>query len=238
MAVARSTQVHLDSTPYYHCVSRCVRRAFLCGEDPVTGKNFDHRKGWLEARLLRLSSVFAVDTCAYAVMSNHFHLVVRVDAARAETWDTEEVVDRYGSLFPMAKTAYEGLSPRDRKVQVALWRERLSSLSWMMRSLNEWLARKANKEDGCKGRFWEGRFSSQPLLDEQALITCMAYVDLNPVRAGLSKTLEGAEYTSIRARLGETAAALDEASECATTKTATIAAPPACLLYTSPSPRD
>ena len=82
-----------------------------------------------------------------------------------------------------------------------------------MRALNEWVARKAKKEDGCKGRFWEGRFTSQPLLDEQALVTCMAYVDLNPVRAGMAKTLEGSTHTSIRSRLEEAAAFLDGRAE-------------------------
>ena len=212
MATARSEKVNLDSTPYYHCISRCVRRAFLCGEDVVSGKNFDHRKEWLETRLRQLSSVFAVDVCAYAVMSNHYHLVVRVDAERAEAWADEEVVRRYGSLFPLAMMAYEGLDTRAQKAQCTEWRERLSSLSWMMRSLNEWVARKANKEDGCRGRFWEGRFTSQPLLDEQAVLTCMVYVDLNPVRGGMAKTLEQASFTSIRARLKAAAAVLDEAA--------------------------
>jgi len=209
MARARSLTVDLDSTRYYHCVSRCVRRAWLCGDDVVTGRNFDHRKGWLEGRLRTLSSVFAVDICAYAVMSNHFHLVVKVDAERAASWTNEEVVERYGALFRMAKAKLKGMAPEVQEETVAEWRLRLSSLSWLMRSLNEWVARKANKEDGCRGRFWEGRFVSQPLLDEAALLTCMAYVDLNPVRAGSAQTLEGASYTSIRARLEEAAAALD-----------------------------
>ena len=105
------------------------------------------------------------------------------------------------------------MAPVAKKARVVEWRERLSSLSWMMRALNEWIARKANKEDGCKGRFWEGRFTSQPLLDEQALVTCMAYVDLNPVRARMAGSLEGSTHTSIRARLAEAAAYMDERSD-------------------------
>ena len=79
MAIARKCQISLVDTKYYHCISRCVRRAFLCGEDRFTGKSYEHRRGWVEGKLLELAKVFCIDVCAYAVMSNYTHLVLYVD---------------------------------------------------------------------------------------------------------------------------------------------------------------
>lgn len=201
MAMARSVVVNAEVTPYYHVISRCVRRAFLCGFDSLTRRNFDHRKSWLVERLYQLSALFAVDICAYGIMSNHFHLVVRIDSKQARSWSEEEVTRRWCSLFPGGRKRLLALSKKDRSRQIEIWRERLYSLSWFMRCLNEAIARRANREDGCTGRFWEGRFRAQALVDEGALLTCMSYVDLNPIRAGIATTLEGSLYTSVRERL-------------------------------------
>ena len=205
MPQPRHTQVDPDATPYYHCISRCVRRAFLCGEDRVTGRNFDHRKSWVVNKLAALTEIFAVDLCAYSVLSSHFHLVVRLDPDSARGWTDEEVLDRYGRLFRTPAAEARRLPADKKKERVATFRTRLQSLSWFMRCLNESIARRANREDKCTGRFWEGRFRCQPLLDEGALLTCMSYVDLNPVRAGLAESLEGSEFTSIQQRLWEVA---------------------------------
>ena len=99
MTTARKQLVSLADTPYYHCISRCVRRTFLCGEDKNTGQNFDHRRGWVEEKLLSLSQIFAIEVCAYAVMSNHTHLVLFVDENSAASWSTQEVIERWHKLF-------------------------------------------------------------------------------------------------------------------------------------------
>ena len=78
MTQARKQLISLEDTPYYHCISRCVRRAFLCGEDQVTGENYEHRKTWIVEKLKELSEVFAIEICAYAILSNHYHVILHV----------------------------------------------------------------------------------------------------------------------------------------------------------------
>ena len=209
MTISRSQQIDLSVTPYYHCINRCVRRAYLCGEDKHTGQNYEHRREWIADKIKSLSDLFAIDIAAYSVMNNHYHIVLRVDKNMTEQWTQKAVIKRWSELFklPVIITNYlkdDAQSKAELKVVddlVEEWRERLHSVSWYMRILNEHIAREANKEDNVTGRFWEGRFKSQALLDEQALITCMAYVDLNPVRAGIVDTPEKSDYTSIQERI-------------------------------------
>lgn len=209
MTSPRSQLVDPSAPGYYHCVSRCVRRAFLCGLDSLSGRDFEHRKAWVEARLLELAECFAVGIYAYAVMSNHLHVVVHVDPAVVANWSEEEVAQRWLRLFPVRERGEvdtEACRLRAQvlagdPVRIAELRQRLSSLSWFMRCLSEPIARRANREDGCTGRFWEGRFKCQALLDDAAVLACMAYVDLNPIRAGLASSLEASGHTSIKTRL-------------------------------------
>jgi len=209
MPVARKTVVDVDQVGVYHCISRCVRRAFLCGLDDYTGIDYGHRRGWIGDRLKELSGVFGIEVFAYAVMSNHLHLVVRNRPDRAEAWTAEEVAARWCRLFPkrnahgVAEAPGEGVlkSFVGDSARVEICRERLGDISWFMRCLNEPIARRANREDNCTGRFWEGRFKCQRLMDEGAMLACMAYVDLNPVRAQLADTLEDSEFTSAYDRL-------------------------------------
>ena len=186
-----------------------MRRAFLCGADTASGTDYEHRRQWIEDRMQKLASVFAIDLCAYAVMSNHYHVVVHIDRARAEAWSHAELIDRWLTLFsgPTIIQRFkrdEPLGPAELDLVGQLaeeYRHRLADLGWFMRCLNEPIARQANAEDNCTGRFWEGRYKSQALLDEKALAACMAYVDLNPVRAGMADTPEVSDHTSIQARI-------------------------------------
>jgi len=208
MPKPRYTQVSLEATSYYHCVSRCVRRAFLCGDDQLTGQDFNHRRQWIEDKLYELIEIFALDVCAYAVMSNHYHVVLHVDYEQAQDWSRDEVIARWHALFKghaLSQRYLQNQALGNAELSVldelvTIWRSRLMNISWFMRVLNETIARQANDEDGCTGRFWEGRFKSQALLDEAALAACMAYVDLNPIRAKLADIPEQSDHTSIQQR--------------------------------------
>lgn len=209
MPRARKHLVCLSETPYYHVTSRCVRRAYLCGVDPVSGRSFEHRRGWLEDRIRLLASIFSIQLCAWAVMSNHYHLVVRLNPSESDGWTDDEVLKRWTMLFrgPLLVQRHQAggvLSEAETKTLgniASVYRNRLGDLSWFMKCLNEPIARQANAEDGCTGHFWEARFHSQALKSDGALLTAMAYVDLNPIRAGMARTPEDSEFTSVKARI-------------------------------------
>ena len=141
MTQPRAHQVSLADTPYYHCVARCVRRAFLCGIDAFSGQNYEHRRQWIVDKLTSLSSIFSIDICAYAIMSNHYHVVLHVDAAASEAWSPAEVIERWTQLFsmPVLMERYlRGEACTDAEVSkvgeiVEMWRERLRDISWFMR---------------------------------------------------------------------------------------------------------
>ncbi len=211
MTRPRSGTVAADAAGYYHCSARCVRQTWLCGIDPQTGMNYEHRRGWVEHRLLQLADSFAVGLYAWAVMSNHSHVVLYVDPKLPESWTAEEVAERWSRIHRRlgdAETTEEvALRQRRRDAiltnaeRLAEIRRRLGSISWFMRFLNEAIALAANAEDGCSGRFWEGRFACKALVDDAAVLGCMSYVDLNPIRAGVATDLDNSEFTSIRRRL-------------------------------------
>jgi len=204
-AYARREIVIEDTVGVYHCIARCVRRAFLCGTDPYTGQDYSHRKEWILDRLRDLAGLFSVEVCGYSVMSNHLHLVLRIRPDVAGQWSDDEVAQRWCKVFPPRDDATgEPVEPGEPDVamlaanpeRLVELRKRLASLSWFMRCLCEKIARAANREDRSGGRFWAGRFKSVALLDEAAMLACSVYVDLNPIRAGLALTPEESAYTS------------------------------------------
>jgi len=142
-------------------------------------------------------------------MSNHLHIVVKIGSEQADQWTRKEILERWTSLYKGPKLI-QRLIQGDRldnaeqysaNVYIEEYRNRLKDLSWFMKALNEPIARGANKEDGCTGHFWESRYKSQALLTEEAVLSCMAYVDLNPLRAKISDTPEDSEHTSIKERI-------------------------------------
>ena len=209
MPTPRSQLVSLADTPWYHCVSRCVRRAWLCGIDTYTNQDYSHRRQWVVDRLDALTQAFAIDVATYAIMSNHYHVVLRVDADQAAQWTWQEVVEQWHRLYHgnMVSKRFihgEDLSASETRVlkkHTRVWRQRLSDISWFMSALNEHIARRANEEDNVTGKYWEARFKSQALLDEQAILACSVYVDLNPIRAMMAETPEDSDYTSIQRRI-------------------------------------
>ena len=211
MTRPRKALVSLESTRYYHVMSRCVRRAFLCGYDEATGKNYEHRREWIEARIHLLSSIFAIDICAYAVMSNHYHMVIRPSPEQLQNASDGEIAKRWqklckGTLLFQKYCNGESLKSYEQHVvdaEIAVYRERLCDLGWFMKCLNETLARNSNREDGITGTFFDGRYKSQALCTDEALLSCMAYVDLNPVRAAMADTPEESDHTSIQHRLNQ-----------------------------------
>ncbi len=209
MTTARSKLVDVSLSRWYHCISRCVRRAFLLaeGSDTATGD----RKAWNERRLKELDAIFAISVGGFSVMDNHLHLLLRIDPEVARNWSAEEVVARWFKLFPPRGTDRKPLSPEklkelaSKRAADALWvattRDRLGSLSWFMKCLKEPLSRMVNKAEKCTGAFFEGRFKSIAVLDEEALLAVCAYIDLNPVAAGISPTPEASKHTSVKARV-------------------------------------
>ena len=204
MVFARAVTLPHGSRGTFHVITRCARRAFLFGE----GR--EHRRGWLAASLADTIPHFGLDLLSYAIMSNHVHLIVRLRPERVDDWSVTEAARHALSVFParsgwqnealpMTTALIEGHAAH--KVWLKQQRERLTSLSWFMRVVKQAISRRANAEDECRGHFWESRFHHVALLDEAAVIACMVYVDLNPIRARMAKTIAKSSYTGGRGRL-------------------------------------
>ena len=208
--IARAQLVDPREVEVFHCMNRCVRQERLCGQDKRSGRNYDHRKGWLEERFKLLAKIFGIDLIGYAILSNHFHVILRSRPDLVAEWSDTEVARRWWMLCPSRRTKTgDPEEPTDAELdtirndpeRLGEIRVRLSNISWWMRMAAEPIARRANREEEITGRFWGGRFKCIKLCDEAALLGCMAYVDLNPVRAGVAKTPETSRFTSIHRRL-------------------------------------
>ena len=193
-----------------HVCARVVRRCFLLGIDPVTGINHDHRKVWIEDQLKLLAANFGIDLLGMAILSNHFHLILRSRPDVVETWDNSEVARRWLILCPKRKknnrsaeepNEFELNSIRNDATKLATIRKRLSDVSWWMRLLCQNIGTRANQEDKQVGKFFQGRFRAVRILDEETLLACAAYVDLNPIRAAMAETIELSDYTSAQRRV-------------------------------------
>ncbi len=218
MTKPRSHYVDAEIARYYHVTSRCVQRAWLFGKDPLTGKNHNHRKPVFLNRMHDLAQFFAVEIMGYAVMSNHFHIVLHYDPLEHRRWSDEDVALRWVAARCAKAITGERVRPlmldeldlEQRVLYHALLldpmrlqkcRRILGSLSCYMQYLKQPFAAWANGGAKCTGHFFEQRFYSGVLLTEEDLLTCMAYVDLNPVEAGIAASLKEAENTSIHERL-------------------------------------
>ena len=206
---ARAQQFLACEIAIVHAVQRCVRRAFLAGVDSQSGRDYSCRRESIRRRLEALASVFGIDVLSYAVMCNHLHLILRNRPDVVAAWPDQEVALRWLRVFPGRRLEEHLAEPTQNDVQslvnqperLALIRQRMSDISWFMRALSEPIARLANRQDECTGRFWEGRFKALRIVDEAGLLACAMYVDLNPVRAAMVEHPEQAVHTSVYDRL-------------------------------------
>ncbi len=192
-----------------HAVQRCVRRAFLAGKDAQSKKDYSFRREWIRRRMEALASVFAMDVLTYAIMSNHLHVVIRNRPDAVAKWSDREVALRWLRVYPGRRLEEHLAEPTESDVEMlvkqteklAKIRIRLSDISWFMKALAEPIARMANQQDEVTGRFWEGRFKAQRIADEAGLLACAMYVDLNPIRAAMTETIEAYLHTSAYDRI-------------------------------------
>ena len=124
-----------------------------------------------------LASVFAVDVLSYAVLSNHMHLILRNRPDVVAQWSDKELAIRWLRVFPGRRLEEHLGEPTETdvamlvqdKVRLAEVRQRMSDISWFMRALAEPIARMANKQDECTGRFWNRPSLNSPLLSRMKL---------------------------------------------------------------------
>jgi len=207
---ARREIIRQGQPGIFHVFSQCVRQAFLLGIDRTTGRDYNHRRQWFVDRVQLLTANFVIDVAFAAIMSNHFHLVLRTTPRLVKRMGAWEVARRWLRVYP-GKRVLQGpwIEPTEQQVKalaedkerIAEIRKRLSNPSWFMSALSEFIARKANHEDGCRGRFFAGRFSCREIVSEGALLICGLYVDLNQIWAAEALTPEDSLHCSVGWRI-------------------------------------
>jgi hypothetical protein len=207
----RSEIIREGEVGVYHVRARCVRRTFLCGIDPHTGIDYNHRRDWIRDFQQQLAALTGVEIGFHAELSNHIHLILKARPDIVETWSDQDVARRMLTLFRLVKSK-DGKTIRavtDAEVameitdpeRVLTLRKRLSSVSIFMQALCENIGRRANRQDQCTGRFWESRFRAKSITCDSALFVSGVYVDLNQIRAGEALTPEESVHTSVYERI-------------------------------------
>ena len=204
MTTARKDFMQANIIGTFHLIARCVRRSFLQGFDEYSGKDYSHRKSWVLDKIKLLLEAFAIDVASFANMDNHYHLVARNRPDLLKNLTPHQIATRWLIIHPTKEMKKEKrITPTKDDLDQTLieydveeLRSRLSNISWFMRELNQYIAVRANREDNCKGSFFESRFKSQNLADDAAILTCMIYCDLNPIRAQIASSIEDSFHTS------------------------------------------
>lgn len=200
MPTPRYKIVDPETTPWYHCISKCVRGHRLLNA---------RRKQWIQDRLEELVQIFAIDVASFSILDNHLHVLAHLDVNAPRRWSKAEVLRRWARLHPPRDSRRRPLKCLKRWIRekqsdhkfVNTLRKRLANLGWFMKSLKEPLARLANEADGTDGAFWSARYKSIAILDVPALLATSIYIDLNPLAAGIVKLPEEARYTSLLLRI-------------------------------------
>lgn len=208
MAYRRKKYLDLDSTKHYHCITRCVRRSFLCGYDELTKKDYNYRKEIIQNLLKILTKAYSIEVCSYSIMCNHIHLVLYVNESKVQSFSQDDILNSWSIIYPNSASKIKASilnneEESDIKQKVDRCKSKLYSISSFMEKFCLTLSKQFNKEDNCKGRFWEGKFYLQPIYDLQALINTMVYVDLNPIRANMVFYPEEYDSCSISERFNK-----------------------------------
>jgi len=201
----------------YHCASHCVRETLLLSE------NNNHRfarKPWIESRLKALTAIFAIDLDTFNIMDDRLHLVLTIRPDIVAVWSDREVAQRWLTHLPSSSACDVPQTAKEEDIRdllcdpakIARCRLRLCSLSEFHKAFKTPLAQLANREENMTGRFWQSGYKSRQVLDRTDLLSTMAYVDLNPIRASMERTPEQRHFTGVHHRIMERAHALHRRS--------------------------